>query len=80
MISAYQTGLSAGSTAHASHPGLSEDMQRKAAYAEWSHRKQAGIAHIYPEAEFVRGFLDGYERPVIGPDGLQLYSQTVVRI
>jgi len=55
-------------------------MQRKAAYAEWSHRKQAGIAHIYPEAEFVRGFLDGYERPVIGPDGLQLYSQTVVRI
>jgi hypothetical protein len=80
MISAYRAGLSAGSTTHSAQPSLSEDEQRKAAHDELSHRKQAGIAHIVPETEFVRGFIDGYNGPALGPDGLQLYSQTVARI
>ena len=77
MISAYQAGLSAGSAVCAKYPTLSEAKQMIAAQHELEHRKQAGIAHIYPESEFIRGFIDGYRGTAIGPDGLQMYSQVV---
>lgn len=75
MISAYQAGLSAGSAVCAQYPTLTEEEQMLAAQHELTHRKDLGIAHIYPEEEFIRGFLAGYRGPAIGSDGLQMYSQ-----
>jgi hypothetical protein len=74
MISAYQTGLAAGSNASYHHPELTLDAQRIAAKDEVAKRIKLGIAHLYPEEEFVKGFLEGYRTPYPFPDGLTLYA------
>lgn len=72
MISAFRTGEVAGSAA-AHNSNISIPSQpRQLALAVLAERKQFGIAHCYPEHEFIQGFIAGYNNPQAGTDGLQL--------
>ncbi len=74
MISTYRAGLAAGSNASYQHPKLTLDAQKITAQDEIAKRIRLGIAHLFPEDEFIKGFLDGYHTPYPFPDGLTLYA------
>lgn len=77
MISAYQAGIHAGSST--SDTGDPMELATRSLAV----RKVAGIAHIFPEADYLLGFVTGYEqRQYRVVDGLCLAEkaskQTVV--
>lgn len=73
MISAFRTGETAGSDA-ARGPLILVGVQlRQVAIAALSERIKLGIAHCYPEEEFVQGFIAGYNNPQSGIDGSQMF-------
>jgi hypothetical protein len=75
MISAYRTGLVAGSTVSRQHPELPLEKQKFAAQEEVIKREKLGVAHLIPEEDFIKGFLAGYRTSTLLPDGLTLYSK-----
>ena len=75
MIGSHRTGATAGNFAAQQHPGLSLAEQKEAAEEEFKRRKQTNIAHIFPEAIFIEGFLEGYHSPVALLDGLIMASK-----
>lgn len=72
MISAFRTGEVAGSEAYRNPLILPTTQVRQIAISALLERKRLGIAHCYPEEEFIRGFLAGYKNPQPGTDGLQM--------
>ena len=79
MISAYRVGFVAGGAAHAKKPRCTENEARTLAQETLALRKQQGIAHLAPEAEFLAGFLDGYRAQIPSMDGLQMFSDEQVK-
>lgn len=73
MISAFRAGQVAGSAASREYPQYALAEQQQAAFTALEQRKRLGIAHWIPEVEFLQGFLSGYQHPMPGSDGLQLY-------
>lgn len=72
MISAFRTGEVAGSAAaHDSNISI-PSQPRQVAQAALAERKRFGIAHCYPEEEFIQGFLVGYNGRQNLNDGLQM--------
>lgn len=73
MISSYQSGLSAGSSAHQECFACQDIM--RLARETLENRKRLGIAHCIPESDFLRGFVDGYEQHMVKTDGLCLFER-----
>jgi hypothetical protein len=76
MISAFRTGETAGSAAYRDPLVLPTSQPRQIAIAVLAERKRLGIAHCYPEEEFIQGFLAGYKNPQPFTDGLVLAQQS----
>ena len=75
MVSAFRTGEVAGSAAAHDSTISMFAQPRQLALAALAERQMLGIAHCYPEEEFIQGFIAGYNNPQPGPDGLQLFIQ-----
>lgn len=73
MISAFRTGEIAGSDAARSPLIFVGTQLRQVAIAALAERIRLGIAHCYPEEEFIQGFVAGYNNPQPGTDGLQMF-------
>lgn len=72
MISAFRTGEVAGSYAAHNLPHMTTSEQQQAALNALAERISLGIAHCYPEQEFIQGFFAGYSNPQSMVDGLQM--------
>jgi len=79
VISAFRAGEVAGAAAYRETPGRSEEEQKRMGLAVIAMRKQQGIAHIVPESEFLMGFVDGYRKQTPFTDGLQMYSEIMLK-
>lgn len=73
MVSAFRTGEIAGSAAYNNPQILPTGQVRQLALAALAERIRFGIAHCYPEEEFIAGFVAGYNNPQPGTDGLQMF-------
>lgn len=74
MISAYRAGFVAGSAAYLTDIKAMPYGVNRLAQETLEQRKRMGIAHFIPEQDFLRGFVEGYERHTEKPDGLCLYA------
>lgn len=76
MYSAQRAGENAGAICYQQRPDLSEEEVKRTAVREVIHRRDSGIAHTEPVAEFVEAFCASYAQHPEGvqPDGVQQAS------